>query len=285
MMFSVTLVSCGTGDDKGINTSTSGTSVIITTSDDGEGTKDPEKNEGKFKVDGDLSDWQDIKSISLVGNTEETKEKSVTFYGVTTSEGLYIACEVRHDIYSFEKTDWWENSNLEFFISSGRDHQYYVYADGMGNDCRYSSNIDSAKMVTEELTDKGTAYHTVVEAFVSIDNIPGKSIPESGLNVGVAWKTVGDKITGGQANNGGEDEYWVPAGSWPDNDDQAVVKEDGIYLKAEVNGDNAGNGENNDAGNGENNTDTGNGTDKDNGAKGDNSEGGDMTGVTDVENL
>ncbi len=257
MLFSVTLVSCKTGEEKNEKSRTAGESVTTTTSDDSNIDTPPEDgNKTKFKVDGDLSDWKDIKSISLVGNTEQTKEKSVTFYASTSPEGLYIACEVKHDVYSFGKNAWWENSNLEFFINSGRDNQYYVYAAGMESECKFSSNVDSAKMVTKKLSDQGTEYHTTVEAFVSLDNIPGKSIPDGVLNVGVAWKTVGDKIAGGEANKGDEDEYWVPAGSWPDNDDQAIVKEDGIYLKAEINANDAGNGDRSDNNSGSDNGDS-----------------------------
>lgn len=196
----------------------------------------PELLDGtKFALDGDLSEYAGLHTIEMVGETGatiDTSHKKVTFYGAMTDAGLYLACDAYHDIYIGNGTGgWWTNSNFEIFIGPGREHQKYVHATGIGSECVTSGDDVTAIMITEELTDGPTAYHTITEMFIPTDYLNESDIMYNTMDVGVAWKTIGDLIIGGAgtASVDSSDEYWVPKGTWPDRT-KPIVSPSGIWL-------------------------------------------------------
>lgn len=195
----------------------------------------PELLDGsKFALDGDLSEYAGLHVIELVGQTGETTDtshKKVTFYGAMTDTGLYLACDAYHDVYIGNGTGgWWTNSNFEIFIGAS-NAQKYVHATGLNSDCTTSGDDVTAIMVTEELTDGPTAYHTITEMFIPTDYLNDGDIMYNTMDVGVAWKTIGDLIIGGAgtASVDSSDEYWVPKGTWP-NGTKPIVSPSGIWL-------------------------------------------------------
>ncbi len=193
-----------------------------------------------FKLDGDLSEYAGLHTISVIGEKAAANEekdythKKVTFYGAFTTTGLYLACEAYHDIYTAHKDgEWWTNTNFEFFIGAG-NAQKYVYARGLDQECKTSGSDVTAIMVTEELADGPTNYRTITEVFVPLDYLNESDIFNNSMDVGVAWKTIGDVIIGGAGTVGPdkEDEYWVPKGTWP-NGVKPIIDPKGIWLPDE----------------------------------------------------
>lgn len=186
----------------------------------------------RFTLDGKLDDWEGLHAIVLQGEGT-TANKKVSFYACVTTTGLYVAAEAYHDEYSFGKSDWWLNSNLEFFIPGEVNTvQYFVYADGMDQPCLKNNNIDQAVMVTEELTNADTKYRTVTEVFLTDLIIDDVAKFRNTIDIGIAWKTVGDLLIGGAAhvNEDGSDEYWVPVDTWPNNPHDLCATPKGLYY-------------------------------------------------------
>ena len=185
-------------------------------------------------VDGDLSDWEGLHTLSVVGSGE-WEGKKVTIYGVLGEDGLYLAADAYHAKYITDKGNWWENTNFEFFIGNG-NLQGWVSSKGMSdtNTAPSLSNVENGRAVIESAVMKTESapagYHTVVELFVKSENLPAGSVQDNGsIRVGVAWKTVGDINNNGEAAGGGNDEYWVPKLTWPNNNDKAHVTANGIF--------------------------------------------------------
>lgn len=244
------LIACGTEtpaeDEENTTTTTTTTTRRTEKEDDDE--KEPEEEikvpdlaDGtKFALDGDLAEWAETKTLFLQGeaneNLENSGNKKVTFYGVLADDGLHLACDAYHDIYIPDATsDWWKNSNYEFFVGT-TNAQKYVYARGIGVECSTSGSDVQAVMVTEEINGI-TKFHTITEVFVPMEELAESDIYYNTIDVGVAWKTIGDVIIGGAGTYGpyGEDEYWVPKGTWPNNSSKAIVAPSGIYLPEEYN--------------------------------------------------
>lgn len=78
----------------------------------------------------------------------------------------------------------------------------------------------------------GDLYHTIVECFIANDNLP-EVVRSNGITLGTAWKTPGDTIKGGEANNGNLDEYWVPKTTWP-NQCKMTASSEGLFISADV---------------------------------------------------
>ncbi len=182
----------------------------------------------KFKVDGDLSEWKDVKKLSVIGEGS-TEPKKVDFYAIATDKGIFLACEAYHDSYITEGELWWQNTNFEFFfksVNSGDTSQWWVSAKGYPLDgsgeltlgTPEGCQIDEAVMLTKE-NEGGTAYHSTVEAFISFESMPADlfDFEWNCMYCGMGWKTPGDLIIGGScnANPDGSDEYWTYA--WPAN--------------------------------------------------------------------
>ena len=199
-----------------------------------------------LQADGDLSDWTAAgitKTISVTGQGSDDSHKSATIYGVLEKDGLYLAVEAYHDLYVNSYTDisqWWYNTQFEFFVGLTGHTQYFVYASedsdtgyklGMGSG---NTDVFEATMVTTELNEEGPAnYKTIVEVFVPINQLPAAQ--NATLRVGVAWKTPGDLLLGGEAGSAENEasEYWVPKGCYSSNTDKPYVTGDGIYLPDE----------------------------------------------------
>ncbi len=179
----------------------------------------------RFTLDGKLDEWNDLFKIDLQG-LDATAHKHVSFYAASTEDGLYLACDAYHDEYKFGVSDWWLNSNFEFFIpaATGQHSQYFVYADGIDAKCKTSENVTDAIMKTEALTEQPTKYHTITEVFLAYDKVP-TALDENTVQVGVAWKTVDELIIGGSAhkNPDGSDDWWVPQNTWPTNYDLLIT--------------------------------------------------------------
>ncbi len=198
-------------------------------------------------ADGDLSDWEEAglaaHTISMQGVQASDSHKSATFYGVLDRNGLHLAVEAYHDLYINTYTDfgqWWYNTQFEFFVGLSDQTQYFVYActdsDSGYKLGRGSGNTDvfSAVMVTEEAGAETQAnYRTIVEVFVPINQLPAAQ--NAALRVGVAWKTPGDMLLGGEAGSAenAPSEYWVPKGCYSNNYDKPYVTESGIFLPDE----------------------------------------------------
>lgn len=187
-------------------------------SNPGDEPKDALIDGSRFTVDGDLSDWEGLATMEVIGEAF-TAGKKATFYGVTTTDGLYLACDAYHEIYSTGDETWWKNSNFEFFIDTDSE-QMFVYADGIGAVCKTGAGGDAtgkitqAVMVTTEINEDPAKYHTITEVFISNDDLPEDVFFENTISIGMAWKTVSDLIIGGQyhVNADGSDEYWAVKG-------------------------------------------------------------------------
>ena len=179
-------------------------------------------------LDGNLNEWKDTKNeentIGVYGS-DTYEGKSVTFYASLKNDGLYIAAEAHHTVYITESVNWYESSNMEFFLGEGMAHQGFVSANGS------KSIVTDSSWNTVEVTG---GYYTIVEAFIPITSIPAGLIVAGETRVGFAWKTPGDKCNNGEANGGAEDEYWVPRGTWVNNADQGYVTKDGIFRESQV---------------------------------------------------
>jgi len=172
-------------------------------------------------VDGDISDWATYAAYTtnyaeLIG-TDTTSHKSVRFFAMVASDGLYLAALAYHDGYINDAGLWWQNTNFEVFVNGGT--QYYVAANG-------AVATGTGAMHTEAY--EGTAnYVTVAELFIPAPYFAAADYQR----VGFAWKTPGDDITGGAANGGNADSYWVIPGHWPNNAaEQFYVNADGIFA-------------------------------------------------------
>lgn len=184
-------------------------------------------------IDGSLDEWRETKneenSIGIVGSqlneTEDYTGKSATFYASLQEDGLYVAAEVYHSVYTTEAALWWQCSNLEFFLGDA-NAQGWISADG-------STQLATTK--SWNTTEVENGYYTIVEGIIPTENLPEGSVVAGEIRVGFAWKTIGDKCNNGEANGGGADEYWVPKGTWPNNADKAYVTKNGIFRKSQNN--------------------------------------------------
>ncbi len=171
-------------------------------------------------MDGNLADWATYAAYTtnkaqLVG-TLATSHKDVTFYAMWTSEGLYLAAVAHHDVSITDAGNWWENTNFEVFTNGGT--QWYIAANG--------AKAGGTGIIVTTASEGTANFVSVAELF-----IPGAYFPEgASQRVGFAWKTNGDLITGGAANGGNEDAYWVIPMHWPNNaGEQYYVTAEGIF--------------------------------------------------------
>ncbi len=243
MIVSAMLASCSNNDDS----TTAETTTKATTTRRNAETQDPSTitepespdliDGSQFTVDGDLSDWEaaNLHTVTVQGvkldEQNNYENKKAVFYGALTDKGLFLACDAYHDIYLYEDVTWYQNSNFEFFIGTG-NKQYYVFARGIDQPASTSATEVVATMKTVKI-DQGTVYRTITEVFIATEDLNEADIIYNTIDVGVAWKTIGDKIIGGAATAGpnGEDEYWVPV--WPQNSDKPVVAPSGIFMADE----------------------------------------------------
>ncbi|MDY0214346.1 MAG: hypothetical protein RBS24_02325 [Bacilli bacterium] len=189
-------------------------------------------------IDASNSDWVNTRAyentVGVHGITPTTAHKSVDFYATLTSKGLYLLADVQHDLYVTDAATWWQSSNFEFFING--NNQYWVSGkvEGEVNHSKSDNISEAAWLTTPQEAEGLAAYHTIVEAFVALDKLPPASVVAGEIRVGFAWKTDGDVNTGGEAAGGGEDPYWVPAGTWTNNAAQTFVDVNGIHRETQL---------------------------------------------------
>ena len=171
-------------------------------------------------LDGDLSDWEGITGVNLTG-TGDYSYKDVTWYARRTSEGMFIAAKAHHDVYINDDPTWHMNTNLEFWVNGG--NQKYISANGNAAGGVYGTHT------TKALEGEGALYETVFEAVIPNAYLDGLLDAEGNVAVGFAFKTNGDVMTGGGANGGKEDAWWIlPGRDQTNKAQQFVVTENGL---------------------------------------------------------
>lgn len=198
-------------------------------------------DDGSIEVDGNISDWTGIKTLSIVGSGLYSG-KQVTFYGKMTKAGLYLAAEAYHATFTTGAGNWFDNTNFELrigrnFGSTGDDNrrpaQFWVNATGETT-CAKSSNITTAAISHETVSDRGqyVGHHTVIECFISAADLMKYDymVADGMIYVGMAWKTNGDGINNAQMGDG--DAWWMPKGEHV-NTLPACVDGTGVYTAKE----------------------------------------------------
>lgn len=183
-----------------------------------------------ISVDGKISDWKNVKSVSIVGSGE-ADGKSATFYGMLTKDGLYLAVEAKHSRYLTTNGAWWENTNFEVFF--GRNNQQaWVSAQGMTAENTTPAKSDNVEKAAMKTTGSEGAYTSVAEMFIPKAKFAENSITDDGsINVGFAWKTLEDRCNNG--GNGDMTDWWGPKGAatnFAENGNVCKVYSDGVYL-------------------------------------------------------
>ena len=154
-------------------------------------------------IDGDLSDWSD--AVLATGRTmtglDDTSHKSVTFYAQLTDRGLFVAARAEHDLYVNDAADWFNNTNLEFYVN-GESLRFWITA----NPAQAHESVEGV-IVTRENTEGKSKYISIAEGFIPIEKLPSNA--RSGeLNIGFAWKTPGDNIKYNNMTEGYD--WWYP---------------------------------------------------------------------------
>lgn len=188
----------------------------------------------EITVDGKLTDWAGVENLSVVG-TDTYEGKSATWYAVLTKAGLYLAVDAHYGTHTYGQNDWWLNSNFEFFIgeySGGTPRQCYIYATGATT---WAASHTYLTFTATTTGDAESGYHTVIEAFIPMENLADYdlTIQDGAVRVGVAWKTAGDQINNTNDGNEHISEYWVPLGTFPNNANMCYVTSAGIYTPSE----------------------------------------------------
>lgn len=190
-------------------------------------------------LDGDISEWTGIKTIGITG-TDDFAGKSVKFYGSLQTTGLYLAVDATHKNFTTGQSDWWKNTNFEFWLggSEGGNIQFYAKAVEEDGNKTFVTNKEYIQVASTTSEADGW-HHTVVEVFIPIANLTDLRsdylIQNGAVRVGVAWKTIGDEINHGAFGGDETSDWWRPAGTHPDNLDMARVDAEGIYTNAEYN--------------------------------------------------
>lgn len=154
------------------------------------------------KLDGNLADWEGIKGVTFQG-TENTAHKDVTWYARMTDEGLFVAAKAHHDVFINESDAWHTSTNLEFWVNG--DNQKFISARGDTAGGVYGTYTNVAYSGEAE-------YETVFECVIPNVYLEALLGEDGKVTIGFAWKTNGDVTTGGGANNGGEDAWWILPG-------------------------------------------------------------------------
>ena len=140
-------------------------------------------------------------------------------------DGVYISWLAHHEVYTTNADNWFDNTNVEFFI--GAD-QFYMNAKG---DKSLGGGQGAMKTVAPE--GESTLYTTTAEVFVPMQILVDtfNYSDEIGyLKMAFAFKTTGDRIIAGPHNDpiNGDDWWWVDH-HYPGNlREQYYVTKDGI---------------------------------------------------------
>ena len=173
------------------------------------------------KLDGNLADWEGINGVTFQG-TENTAHKDVTWYARMTDEGLFVAAKAHHDVFINESDAWHTSTNLEFWVNG--NNQKFISARGDTAGGVYGTYTSVAYSGEAE-------YETVFECVIPTVYLDGLTGEDGKVTIGFAWKTNGDVTTGGGANNGGEDAWWIlPGRDRLDPAQQFVVTAEGFNL-------------------------------------------------------
>lgn len=142
-------------------------------------------------LDGDFNDWEALPNYSTVNANKKSvydknnSQKRVDFYTLKVPQGLFVYAKAYHDKDVKNADNWWENTNVEMFLTSS-DNQLYA-------NHKEFSGFSSAVFITKKSGDK---FVTVFEGFIEESFIPSYSV---NLNYGIAFKvdngTVADVIT------------------------------------------------------------------------------------------
>ena len=171
-------------------------------------------------LDGDLSDWEGINGVTFT-STGDYSYKDVTWYARLTDEGLFIAAKAHHDVYINNEEVWHMNTNLEFWVNGG--NQKYLAANGNCAGGVYGTHVST------ELDGEGAKYETIFEGVIPTAYLEGIVGNSEEVTIGWAWKTNGDVATGGGANAGNEDAWWIlPGRNQTNKAEQFIVTADGL---------------------------------------------------------
>lgn len=171
-------------------------------------------------LDADLADWEGIQGYTFTG-TGDTAHKNVTWYARRTSEGLFVAAKAHHDVFITNGDAWYTSTNLEFWVNG--NNQRYISAKGESAGGVYGTFKNVA------YADGDAEYETVFEAVIPNAYLEALLGEDDKITIGFAWKTPGDVTTGGGANGGNEDAWWlIPGRSQTDAAQQFVVTENGL---------------------------------------------------------
>lgn len=192
-------------------------------------------DDNSIHVDGVIDDWAGIKSLDIVGSGAAYEGKSAKFYGKMTQNGLYVAVDAYHKIFTGGQGNWFDNTNFELRIGEKcvniLPKQYYAYA--AKDDKNTYAASDAYMQVagkTVEVSDptSNKVYHTVIEIFIPAASLDDYMVRNGMIHVGMAFKTVGDEV-----NNVGE--WWRPAGTDIRNEIMLLGCVDGTgnYTQAE----------------------------------------------------
>lgn len=153
-----------------------------------------------FTVDGDLSDWEGLASVRFPGGS--ASGKGAAFYGAVTDAGLYLACDVFHDVYTVcpDESKW--DYNASYFQVNLVNNVVGVYASRSNPEGAIfaepssSCRISRAVMKTEETgaDDGSPLYHTAVEVFIDSGSLPDYYAFPGTVSVGLTWRTPWDVI-------------------------------------------------------------------------------------------
>ena len=170
-------------------------------------------------LDGNLADWEGINGVKFQG-TGDTDHKDVTWYARMTEEGLFVAAKAHHDVFINESDAWHTSTNLEFWVNGG--NQKYISARGDTAGGVYGTYTSVAYEGEAE-------YETVFECVIPNAYLEALLGEDGKVTIGFAFKTNGDVTTGGGANGGNEDAWWIlPGRSQTDANDQFVVTAEGL---------------------------------------------------------
>ncbi len=183
----------------------------------------------RFKVDGDLSDWEGLATLRFPDG--DGSGKGVTFYGAMTTDGLYLACDACHDVYAVCGGGSGWDYNASYFQVNLVNNVVGVYATGLDSEGATfagpasSCQITQAVMKTAETgkDDGSPLYHTVVEVFIAAANLPGYFAFPGTASFGLTWRTPFDRINNREA--------WYVAGCAPDPSTcPLVATPKGLYV-------------------------------------------------------
>lgn len=129
-------------------------------------------------MDGSLADWtaQDKSNPVIFTGVEG---RGVTIYATMDEHGINVYYDAYHKNNPTGNNNWWENTNIEFFVGASGNKQYYAT----------KSNGATLTHYYFETTEENGMFHTIAEAFVPYSEIEGYDGNSAYIPVGFAFKT------------------------------------------------------------------------------------------------